>query len=59
MSLSTRIAAGQRISVAAPSHKDMVMVLNHVAKRAGTGSLPKDVVDEIITDANGNMRKQY
>jgi replication factor C subunit 3/5 len=45
------------IRVAAPSPKDMVTVLNHVAKRAGAGSLPEDVADEIITDANGNMRK--
>lgn len=45
------------IRVAAPSQGDMLTVLNHVAKRAGAGSLPEDVADEIITDANGNMRK--
>ena len=45
------------IRVAAPSHEDMLTVLNHVAKRAGAGSVPEDVADEIITDANGNMRK--
>jgi len=43
--------------VAAPSHDEMLMVLNHVAKRAGAGSLPEDMADEIVTDANGNMRK--
>lgn len=43
--------------VAAPSREDMLTVLNHVAKRAGAGSLPEDMADEIITDANGNMRK--
>ncbi|KAI9509833.1 P-loop containing nucleoside triphosphate hydrolase protein [Russula earlei] len=45
------------IRVAAPSHEEMLTVLNHVAKRAGAGSLPEDVADGIITDANGNMRK--
>ena len=43
--------------VAAPGHEDMLTVLNHVAKRAGAGSLPEDMADEIIMDANGNMRK--
>jgi replication factor C subunit 3/5 len=43
--------------VAAPSHEEMLTVLNHVAKRAGAGSLPADRADEIISDANGNMRK--
>jgi replication factor C subunit 3/5 len=43
--------------VAAPNHEEMLTVLNHVAKRAGTSSLPEDVANEIITDANGNMRK--
>ena len=45
------------IRVAAPNHEEMLTVLNHVAKRAGAGSLPQDVADEIITDANGNIRK--
>jgi replication factor C subunit 3/5 len=45
------------IRVAAPNHEEMLTVLNHVAKRAGAGSLPEDVADEIITDANGNLRK--
>jgi replication factor C subunit 3/5 len=45
------------IRVAAPSHEEMLTVLSHVAKRAGAGSLPEDVAGEIITDANGNMRK--
>ncbi|KAI0303647.1 P-loop containing nucleoside triphosphate hydrolase protein [Multifurca ochricompacta] len=45
------------IRVAAPSHEEMLTVLNHVAKRAGAGLLPQDMADEIITDANGNMRK--
>lgn len=45
------------IRVAAPSREDMLTVLNHVAKRAGAGSLPEDMADEIIIDANGNMRK--
>jgi replication factor C subunit 3/5 len=45
------------IRVAAPNHEEMLTVLNHVAKRAGTSSLPEDVANEIITDANGNMRK--
>jgi replication factor C subunit 3/5 len=35
----------------------MLTVLHHVAKRAGAGSLPEDVGDEIIKDANGNLRK--
>jgi hypothetical protein len=35
----------------------MLTVLNHVAKRAGAGLLPEDMADEIIIDANGNMRK--
>lgn len=43
--------------VAAPCREDMLTVLNHVAKRAGAGSLPEDMADEIITDSNGNMRK--
>lgn len=43
--------------VAAPSREDMLTVLNHVAKRAGAGSLPEDMADEIIIDSNGNMRK--
>ena len=43
--------------VAAPSREDMLTVLNHVAKRAGAGSLPEDMADEIIVDSNGNMRK--
>jgi replication factor C subunit 3/5 len=45
------------IRVAAPSREDMLTVLNHVARRAGAGSLPEDMADEIIVDANGNMRK--
>jgi DNA polymerase III delta prime subunit len=43
--------------VAAPCREDMLTVLNHVARRAGAGSLPEDIADEIIIDANGNMRK--
>jgi replication factor C subunit 3/5 len=43
--------------VAAPNPDEMLTVLNHVAKRAGAGSFPEDVADQIITDANGNMRK--
>jgi DNA polymerase III delta prime subunit len=43
--------------VAAPSREDMLTVLTHVAKRAGAGSLPEDMADEIIIDSNGNMRK--
>lgn len=43
--------------VAAPNHEEMHTVLSHVAKRAGAGSLPTDRADEIISDANGNMRK--
>ncbi len=45
------------IRVAAPSREDMLTVLSHVAKRAGAGSLPEDMTNEIITDADGNMRK--
>ena len=45
------------IRVAAPNRDEMLTVLNHVAKRAGAGSPPEDVTDQIITDANGNMRK--
>ena len=43
--------------VAAPNRGEMLTVLSHVAKRAGAGSLPEDRADEIISDANGNMRK--
>ena len=43
--------------VAAPSPQEMLSVLNYVAKRAGAGSLPEEVADEIIKDANGNLRK--
>jgi replication factor C subunit 3/5 len=45
------------IRVAAPNREEMLFVLNHVAKRAGAGLLPEDAADEIITDANGNLRK--
>lgn len=45
------------IRVAAPNRDEMLTVLNHVAKRAGAGSFPEDVADQIIADANGNMRK--
>jgi len=45
------------IRVAAPNRDEMLTVLNHVVKRAGAGSPPEDVTDQIITDANGNMRK--
>jgi replication factor C subunit 3/5 len=45
------------IRVAAPNPEEMLTVLKHVAKRAGAVSLPEDVADEIIADANGNMRK--
>jgi len=43
--------------VAAPNRDEMLTVLNHVAKRAGAGSFPEDMADQIIADANGNMRK--
>ena len=43
--------------VAAPNRDEMLTVLNHVAKRAGAGSVPEDVAGQIIIDANGNMRK--
>ena len=43
--------------VAAPNRDEMLTVLNHVAKRAGAGSIPEDFADQIIIDANGNMRK--
>ena len=45
------------IRVAAPNRDEMLTVLNHVAKRAGAGSIPEDVADQIIIDSNGNMRK--
>ena len=45
------------IRVAAPNRDEMLTVLNHVARRAGAGLLPEDVADQIIADANGNMRK--
>jgi len=45
------------IRVAAPNRNEMLTVLNHVAKRAGAGSIPEDVADQIIIDSNGNMRK--
>ncbi|THH03244.1 hypothetical protein EW146_g10483 [Bondarzewia mesenterica] len=43
--------------VAAPTQKEMRAVLKHVAECAGIPSIPDDVADEIIEDANGNMRK--
>ncbi|KAI0067329.1 P-loop containing nucleoside triphosphate hydrolase protein [Artomyces pyxidatus] len=43
--------------VAAPNPAEMKAVLSYVASRAGAGSIPDEAADEIISDANGNMRK--
>ena len=43
--------------VAAPDHQEMRAVLDHVAKSARMPAIPVEAADEIVKDANGNMRK--
>lgn len=43
--------------VAAPDHHEMRTVLDHVAKSARIPAIPVEAADEIVKDANGNMRK--
>ncbi|TFY73836.1 hypothetical protein EWM64_g10176 [Hericium alpestre] len=44
--------------VAAPNHDEMHKVLLRVADKAGIrGGIPDEAADEIIKDANGNLRK--